>query len=225
MREIVTSRFESLIAPFLHRIESVAVVGGSIEEPEVQILRKLKTLSVTRLGIDPDCDHHFNLNYLSKLDLQFDLVLCSQVLEHIWDVKVGIQNLANITSPEGILWIACPASNRSHGSPYFFAAGYQPELISNLGELFGCSSLAQERIGSKRNYFFTHALRVWPTPEEARHPVSQYNFARYGGGKLKKSLRFIRDLPGRIYSCFISSNVTSEIEYATETYVMLKRNK
>lgn len=229
MRELVLEIFTSTISPFIQRIDNVAVVGGSTVEPEVLALQKLKEFKVHTFGIEDECEHYMDLNIqiglsTSLISIQtFDLVLCSQVLEHVFDVKHAIQNLANLTKEGGIIWIACPASNRSHGSPHYYSAGYQPELITKIAEQLHLKVINKGVLGSKRQYFFTHALRVWPNEVELRHPITKYDFSRYQGGPCITLLRFIRDLPGRLYSCFISNKISQQIEYATETYVCLQR--
>lgn len=223
MRNLVTQEFITLISPLLPRISHVAIVGGDRSDPEIVELSKLKTFSVTTLGIDSNLDVYFDLNILQNVTQQFDLVISSQVLEHVFDVKNAIQNLAQLTGERGLLWVACPASNRSHGSPHYFSAGYQPELIANLIEPLGFSIVKKGLIGSKRSYFFTHALRVWPTLEELKRPITGYYFSRSTGNVVVKTLRFLRDVPGRFYSLFLSPNISSEVEYATEMYILMSK--
>jgi hypothetical protein len=221
MRNLVTAEFISLISPYLSQISQVAIVGGDRSDPEIVELDKIKNLNVTTLGIDSNSDIFLDLNILQNVNLQFDLVISSQVLEHVFDVKNAIQNLTQLAGEPGLLWIACPASNRSHGSPHYFSAGYQPELIANLTEPLGFSIVKKGLIGSKRSYFFTHALRVWPTCQELKRPITGYSFSRSTGNVIVKTLRFLRDIPGRLYSIFLSPKITNEVEYATEMYILM----
>lgn len=223
MREMVTAQFISILTPYLGMIKTVAIVGGDENDPEIIELQKVISFELKSYGIDNDLDFFIDLNLPNKVSAQYDLVICSQVLEHIYDVKMGIENLSKLMNSEGLLWLACPASNRSHGSPYYFSAGYQPELITNLAKLINLSEVDSGVTGTKRNYFFTHALRVWPNLEELDHPILKYDRNRFKGKKPLKFIRFIRDLPGRIYSCFVSNKICDEAEYATESWVLLKK--
>jgi hypothetical protein len=225
MREIVTSQFISMIGSHLEGIKRVAVVGGDQNDPEIIELQKLISFELVSHGVDDHSNVFLDLNSLQEISLQYDLVVCSQVLEHIFDVKTGIENLAKLVRLQGLIWLACPASNRSHGSPHYYSAGYQPELVVAISKQFNLSPLGYGKVGSKRNYFFTHALRVWPNPDELNHPITKYDLNRYQGSKFIKLIRFIRDLPGRIYSCFISNKINESVEFATESYVLLQRNK
>ncbi len=218
MRDEITKIFLAEISPYITEIKSVAVVGGSEKDPEAKILVEMGIDAIDYYGIDPGMIK-LDLNSPYKPIKTYDLVINSQVLEHIYDVKQGLQTLANLTSSGGFLWIGCPASNRSHGSPHYFSAGYQPELIINILKLFSFNQLSSGVLGSKRLYFMTHALRVWPSKGELRHPVLNYDFNRRNEKIIMKFIRFIYDLPGRVYSAAISDRYLSTIEYATETYV------
>ena len=219
MREKVVEIFIEKLTPYLNTINSVAIVGGDTTDPEIQELIKLKQINVDCYGIDQGLIHlDLNLPYNNKN--KYDLVICSQVLEHLYDVKQAIENLTNLTNSGGYIWIGCPASNRSHGSPHYYSAGYQPEMIINLLKLFSTKILFSGKSGSKRLYFMTHALRIWPTQNELKRPIFDYDFGRRNENFAKKIIRFIYDFAGRFYSLFLSHKISNEIEYATESYVL-----
>jgi len=222
MRDEVIKIFLTEISPYIAKIKSVAVVGGNLNDPEAKILMEMGIKSIDCYGIDPGMIH-LDLNLPYKPRKNYDLVINSQVLEHIYDVKQGLQTLANLTSVGGFLWIGCPASNRSHGSPHYFSAGYQPQLITNLLKLSSFNSLNSGVLGSKRLYFMTHALRVWPTNRELKHPILNYDFNRRNEKIIMKFIRFLYDLPGRVYAAAISDQYLTTIEYATETYVFCQK--
>jgi SAM-dependent methyltransferase len=218
MREKVVEIFIEKLTPYLNTINSVAIVGGDTTDPEIQELIKLKQINVDCYGIDQGLIHlDLNLPYNNKN--KYDLVICSQVLEHLYDVKQAIENLTNLTNSSGYIWIGCPASNRSHGSPHYYSAGYQPEMIVNLLKLFSTKILFFGKLGSKRLYFMTHALRIWPSQKELKSPIFGYDINRRNENLAKRIIRFIYDFPGRFYSLFLSYSTTDQIEYATESYV------
>lgn len=142
----------------------------------------------------------------------FELVLCSQVLEHVYDVKQAIHNLAQLVAVGGYLWIACPASNYPHGSPEYFSAGYVPELITRLLNPLGFEIIFAEKYGSPRMYFFTHALQYWPTQREYLFPL-RFKISRY----------FFHDLLNRLVAMAKSPKFGSELHYATETIVFARK--
>jgi hypothetical protein len=224
MREIILDIFKDKIFPNLDQINSVANVGGGLLDPEVQELLKIKCLEVDCYGVDED-SIKFDLNYVQQINKRYDLVICSQVLEHLFDTKTALINLIHMTKPGKFIWIGCPASNRSHGSPNYYSAGYQPDLIIRLIGVY-CSNFSTGGVvGSKRQYFMTHALRIWPTKEELKNPLINYNFQRRQESFAKKLIRFIYDLPLRAYLYSLPYKPTSQVEYATETWVFSRIEK
>lgn len=171
MRWEILRIFEESIAPLDADINTVAIVGGGVEEPELKYLQRkeFSFFGIERGNIDKFTQ--FNLNVPSANEKQFDLVICSQVLEHVYDIKIALANLVNLVKPGGYLWIACPASNYAHGSPDYFSAGYSHQLITHLIKPLGVQIILAENYGSRRMYFYTHALQYWPTRREYEFPL------------------------------------------------------
>lgn len=222
MRPEVTKKFVESVQPFLDNINSVAIVGGSLAEPEIRELQNITEIVVDSYGVEA-AEYFLDLNKDNKCEKKYDLVLCSQVMEHIWNIEKGVENLKELTKEGGLLWLGCPASNRSHGSPDYYSAGYQPELFVKLFKSKGLEIILQGKLGAARLYFMTHALRVWPNEEELKHPITRYDFNRLPGPLVFDLLRFLRDLPGRFFSLTYSPKITNEVEFATETYLLIRR--
>ena len=217
MRWEVTKKFNQSISPFLEDIQSVAIVGGSSREPELAILQNITELNLEIFGIDPEVwetekFHYVDLNYpiLEQYE-KFDLLLCSQVLEHLWDVKQALSNLTKLTAPGGLIWIGCPASNFPHGLPGYFSAGYQPDLIVNLLKLQKIEIITQGVLGSKRYYFLTHALQAWATIGQYRVPLF-FGLSRY----------YPFQILDRLSATFKSSKTSNLQKFATESYVLAR---
>ncbi len=212
MRWQIVEIFGNLISQVSESLDSIALVGGHIFEPELEVL---KYKDLTHYGVEFDSrvkTELFDLNISQIVDKNYDLVLCSQVLEHVYDVKQAIENLAKLVRQGGFLWIACPASNYAHGSPEYFSAGYTPELITNLLPLEDFEVIFAEKYGSERMYFYTHTLQRWPTQQEYKFPL-RFKFSRY----------FFRDFFWRIIALFKSPKFDSELHHATETVVFARK--
>lgn len=227
MRWLVTEQFQALIASQKNEIRCVAVVGGGSGDPEVAwMIRDYPDVSFHYFGVAAAGDLPFtflDLNQAESAPLaQFDLVHCAQVLEHVWDVKQAIANLSRLARPGGLIWLNCPASCLPHGSPYYFAAGYQPEMLTALGELSGCSALHTQRVGSPRAYFYEHMLRRWPSRAEYESPLRRMSEGR--AGAIRAAARWMKYLPGRVMAALLSGEPSDDQSYATQTIVLLRKH-
>jgi SAM-dependent methyltransferase len=138
-RLISLMQFEDFLMDQSRSIEKIAVVSGSISEPELFLIGD--QANVTLLNFDDDSDL-FDLNKdwsqsaWSAYQNTFDLVLCEQVLEHVINPKRAVANLALLLKPQGLLHITVPAINNSHGAPMYFYAGFPAQTLSE----FACSA-------------------------------------------------------------------------------------
>ncbi len=226
MRNLVVQEFDNWLNTSKPIISTVAVVGGSSADPEVAVVNKhFPEATIHFFGIDNsrnDAGYSIlDLNSAPATKLvKFDLVVNSQVLEHVWNLANAFDRLAHLTKQGGFLWINCPASNMAHGSPAYYSAGYTDGYIAENLKHRNFDILISKTIGSKRNYFMTHILRHWPTEAELRHPVLNYNFQP--GTFLGVTRKFLVNLPGRLMSIGFSKKVVHSIDFATESVVLAK---
>lgn len=226
MRDLLLVELKSWLEDNSPLVNSVAVVGGSPNEPELKIVKTIfPSASITFLGLEePFGDINFiqyDLNEIQNPIFKYDLVLCSQVLEHVWNVQTAMENLWKLLTPiTGLLWVNCPASNMFHGSPHYFSAGYPPEMLEKLAVNNSLEILKIGSIGSRRMYFFTHALQYWPSKFELSHPIISYRPLRSYGRSIVTET--IRGSLGRLYAALLSNKTSSDLKYATETYLLAK---
>jgi len=79
-------------------------------------------------GMDLHQDSGCNIDFIGRIDAElpdgivrdgtYDLVLCTEVLEHVPDWLSAFSNLASLLSPNGMLVITCPQSYQLHEEPY-----------------------------------------------------------------------------------------------------------
>ena len=220
----VMQMFESfMIENMPQKYIAIAVVGGSEDEPELQCLQQLGiNYDVTLFGISGNgynLDLNFEHQVTSEFKGKFDLVICCQVLEHVWNMQAAIDNLELLTSVGGLIYINVPASNMKHESPEYFSAGYQPKLFINLLSLRGIETLLAGDTGSKRLYFMIHKQQYWPTYLEHRFP-----FLR----GIQRSpwlfpLRFVKYFVSNFQSLFWSSKFMRSSQFSTETFYLGKK--
>lgn len=224
MRWEVLNRFKSEIEKEYLDYSSCLVVGGTPQDPECMFIKSLhSSIQVTFLGIE-EVDPNFlylDLNKPPSKSITGKIVLCSQVLEHIWNHKNFFLNLKELTDHDGYLWLNVPMSNFVHFSPDYYSAGFASEyLVKNL-EDNDFKVISSGSIGSRRYYTATHLLGTWLTEAEHENPIINYNFQP--GSKLGILKKLIIDLCRLAPLLPLSKTVTDSPRYSTEAYVLAKR--
>ena len=230
MRAEVTQEFSKFLDRIDERITRVAVLGGTSQDPEVEVLKvRYPSAEFHFLDIDnpfQDLNFHFiDINESSSLlnyESYFDLVISSQVIEHIWNHTNYFKLLCNLVHTSGLIWVNCPKSNMVHGSPHYFSAGFTDTYLSKNLESQNCKILGTGEIGNRRYYLGVHLGRYWQTPRENRHPLMSYNFQT--GSWYGIMWKYMRDFPTRVFLSGVSDSGSSSNEYATEAYVLAQRN-
>ena len=198
----------------------VAVVGGYKTEPEIRALVALGIkCDVTVFGIEENMSI-LDLNHVNEVEtVGFDLILCSQVWEHIWNHEIAFQNLKKLMRKDAFLWLACPASNRAHGSPSYFCAGFTADYFSKNLVRLGLNVISTGQLGTPRNYRATHTLPAWLSVQGHRFPP----IGAFSERSLMPRLLFTaRYLIATVTLLFVSPKITDADNCATESWVLAK---
>lgn len=203
---------------------NVALIGGYESEPEIKVLNLLNiTFELNIYGIEEGM-RYFDLNVENKrnpnLNDHYDLILCSQVWEHIWNHNQAMTNIYDLMSIDTILWLACPTSNRPHSSPNYYTAGFTLEYLQLNLQLHNFVILGGGQLGTRRNYIATHTIPKWLSVKGHLFPpiwaFSDKNF-------IKRSFLSLRYFLRNFDLLFFSRKVTSDVRCATETWVCAMR--
>lgn len=199
----------------------IALVGGSRHDPELSSLRELGfDYNLTTFGIDGS-DEFLDLNVPSELKEHFDLVICSQVLEHVWNTGVAIETLCSMVKPTGKLWISVPTSNRKHASPDYFSAGYTPNFLALNSAKYELKVLFSKDFGSKREYAARHLLPIWLSERGHRFPLF---FAFEGKTILRQLVLSVLHLHTLLYLQLSSSKLLFNSKYSSETVFLASKS-
>jgi ubiquinone/menaquinone biosynthesis C-methylase UbiE len=87
----------------------------------------------------------------------FDVVLLTEVLEHIPQPLRAVAELARVAKPGGDIYITAPFTSGSHQTPYHFAAGYSREFYAYAANLTGLEVVSIE---SQGDYFKLMAQEI-----------------------------------------------------------------
>jgi SAM-dependent methyltransferase len=92
----------------------------------------------------------------------FDVVLCTEVLEHLPDPVAAVKELARLLRPGGQLLLTAPFCSFTHFSPYFYSTGFSRNwYLQHLSDLGFCET----DLTPNGNYFEYLAQEVRRLPE------------------------------------------------------------
>lgn len=203
----------------------IAIIGGKEHEPEIALIKQfIAKPQITFLGIEPPMDQYLDLNsnHFPINATRYDLILCSQVMEHIWDHKNAFKHFENLLESKGYVYVSCPSSNRSHGSPNFFSAGFTPSFLTNHANNAKLIVQVSDQFGTKRLYNSIHLLNIWLSPRGHKFPIL-FCFEETKSF-WKKILLPIRYLPEILLLHCSSKKLTSKERYATKTFIWATKN-
>jgi len=84
-----------------------------------------------------------NIDYVSEItaipvpDNSFDVVICTEVLEHVPNPILALTELSRIVRPGGRLLITAPLGSGLHQLPYHYYGGFSPEWYHHWGRHLG----------------------------------------------------------------------------------------
>lgn len=102
-------------------------------------------------GQEPQTVGHYTpLDYESDVldipvaDGSFDVILCTEVLEHVPEPTKAVQEMARILRPGGIMLLTAPLGCLLHQEPYIYYGGYTPYWYRRFLNGAGCDIIAIE---------------------------------------------------------------------------------
>ncbi len=151
------------------------VVGVSIKADEVE---RCRALFNTHLGI-PESRLSFrvaNLYELPKMNLQFDQIICSEVLEHLVRDGDVCRSFWNVLKPGGVLHLCCPNADHPDNAAHpldlaeqggHVRPGYTMDAYRALLEPLGFRIVESAGIGGPvRQWFNKRIIRA----QQSGHP-------------------------------------------------------
>lgn len=227
MRNLIIDDFELECLPISNLVD-VAIVGGSLMDPEVSLIKeKYPNARFEVYGIE-DSQIFMDLNASPTIMKHFDLVLCTNVIEHVFNHENFAKNIILLLRPGGVAWCCFPFSDMYHSSPGFYSSGFHPDYVINLFERNGGVGIKSGIHSSKRAYLFTHLLKEWPSEFRYDHPlIGQIVWSL---GLRNNSRPPIKNLsPHRLLIClyltFIPKAFDENPNYGCVSWVKIVRNK
>ena len=150
---------------------NIAVVSGGRNQAEIVVLNQMgfKT-DVTLFGIEDD-EVFFDLNKvnLTANNKFFDLIICTQTLEHIWNHDNFFNNLRLLAKQKSILYLNCPKSNKVHMAPIYYSSGFTSSYLKKNLENKDFNIIKSGELGGEVLYKSIHMTQSWYTKENVKN--------------------------------------------------------
>lgn len=117
-------------------------------------------------GLDIVCD----ITAIPEPDASFDVVLCTEVFEHLPDPLAAIREFSRLLRPGGQLIVTAPFCSMTHFSPYHFSTGFNRYFYETHLPACGMSIVELTPNG---NYFEYLAQEILRLPEVAKRYTEQ----------------------------------------------------
>ncbi len=95
-------------------------------------------------------DYEGNIWDINEASGTFDVILCTEVLEHIPYPVETVKELARLLKPGGKLIMTAPSNCLRHMDPYFYSSGYSDRWYE---EIFSRNGLIAEKIEMVGDYY------------------------------------------------------------------------
>jgi SAM-dependent methyltransferase len=104
-------------------------------------------------------DYQSDITAIPVPDDSFDVVLCTEVLEHVPEPIAALTEMVRILRPGGSLLITAPLGSHLHQEPYHFYGGYTPYWYSRFLAASGCDVISIEPNNGFFSFFGQEAQR------------------------------------------------------------------
>ncbi|HCC08705.1 TPA: SAM-dependent methyltransferase [Candidatus Woesebacteria bacterium] len=99
----------------------------------------------------------------------FDVVLCTEVLEHVINPESAIKEISRITKNGGKLILTAPFCSLTHFAPYHYATGFNRYFFYEVLKKYGFRII---EISSNGNYFSYLQQEIQRTPQVIKNYVN-----------------------------------------------------
>ena len=113
-----------------------------------------------------EIDHISDITEIPVPDKSYDVVLCTEVLEHVPEPITALQEMARILKPHGRLLITAPLGSGLHQTPYHFYGGFTPDWYRHFCPKSGLSVIEITPNGGFFKLLAQECARVaWTMPQ------------------------------------------------------------
>lgn len=143
-------------------------------------------------GLYGAIDHVSDILALPVADGAFDVVLCTEVLEHVPEPIRAVGEMARVLKSGGVMILTAPLGAGLHQEPYHFYGGYTPHWYAMVANRFGLTVGRIEPNGGFFKHLAQECARVTWTMDKHR--------AGHGSNADAVALLFGELLPRYLYA-------------------------
>jgi ubiquinone/menaquinone biosynthesis C-methylase UbiE len=114
-------------------------------------------------------DYVSDITAIPVEDASFDVVLCTEVLEHVPEPIAAVAEMARIVKRGGKILLTAPLASGLHQEPYHFYGGYTPHWYQMVADRFGLRIEELTSNGGTFRHIAQECARVSWTMERHRH--------------------------------------------------------
>jgi SAM-dependent methyltransferase len=127
---------------------------GEMTYKELLKPKSKEYISLDKYACHPDIDYVADINKLPFEDNSFDVIFCSQVLEHVPRPWISIKEISRVLKPGGNLILTVPHLTYLHGEPEDYYR-YTKYGIKELGKVAGLEQKEMISTGGFLSFIFT----------------------------------------------------------------------
>ena len=128
-----------------------------------------------------------DITEIPEEDESFDVVLCTEVLEHLPEPTLALEEFYRLLKPNGILILTAPFCSLTHFAPYHYSTGFNSYFYEHHLKKLGFQLQEMERNG---NFFEFLAQEIHRVPLIAQKYTSQ-NTSRWERFAMKIVLKML----------------------------------
>jgi SAM-dependent methyltransferase len=158
-RLIAILEFERLVRE--HGISARKVLmlnGGAAGDPELQYLPH-EQADFCDYDADPE---RYDLHALAVDREDYDFVLFSQTLEHLYNPVLALENVHRALADGGFVWTSVPTVSHQHQLPHHFSTGVTPIGLACLFAQTGFDVVAIGQWGNAK--YVSHLFDLYVVP-------------------------------------------------------------
>jgi ubiquinone/menaquinone biosynthesis C-methylase UbiE len=146
-------------------------------------------------------DIYSDINNIPVESNSFDLVLCTEVFEHIPEPIRAMMELVRICKPSGRICITAPFTSGIHQEPYHFYSGFSPYFYNYLKRMYNLNIIAFKSQGD--NFLLNH--QEIGRCLQHRHTIISSN------AELSKTYDSVINFL-RLYTLYMSDSLKNELD-------------